>query len=299
MAVFRIEKSKNYTVMSNHHLRNESLTLKAKGLLSQMLSLPENWDYTLAGLTLINRESVDAIRTAVWELEKAGYITRQQGRDEKGKMAAIVYTIYEQPQEPTPPPPDPEEHPRPVLDYPVLDFPTSDNPTSDFPISENPTQLNKEVIKKEIINTDLSNTHQSIYRASPERTPPSGGMDGIDRMDIEKYRDIIRGNIEADFLCLSHDPERVGEIVELITETVCSPRKSIPISGAEYPADIVKSRFLKLDRSHVEYVFDCMDRNTTKIRNIKAYLLTALYNAPATIGHYYTAEVNHDFGADG
>ena len=101
MAVFRVEKSRGYTVMSNHHLRNKELSLKAKGLLSQMLSLPEDWDYTLAGLSHINRESIDAIRTAVWELEKAGYITRRQGRDEKGKMAAIEYTIYEQPQLPS------------------------------------------------------------------------------------------------------------------------------------------------------------------------------------------------------
>ena len=106
MAVFRVERNTGYTVMSNHHLRNKELSLKAKGLLSQMLSLPEDWDYTLAGLSYINRESIDAIRTAVWELEKAGYITRRQGRDEKGKMTAIEYTIYEQPQPPE-------------LDYPI------------------------------------------------------------------------------------------------------------------------------------------------------------------------------------
>ena len=88
MAVFRVEKSRGYTVMSNHHLRNKELSLKAKGLLSQMLSLPEDWDYTLAGLSHINRESIDAIRTAVWELEKAGYITRRQGRDEHLRAAA-------------------------------------------------------------------------------------------------------------------------------------------------------------------------------------------------------------------
>lgn len=100
MAVFRVERNKGYTVMSNHHLRNKELTLKEKGLLSQMLSQAEDWDYTLAGLSQINRESIDAIRTAVWELEKAGYIKRRQGRDEKGKMTAIEYTIYEQPQPP-------------------------------------------------------------------------------------------------------------------------------------------------------------------------------------------------------
>ena len=133
MAVFRVEKNKGYTIMSNHHLRNRGLTLKAKGLLSQMLSLPEAWDYTLAGLSHINRESIDAIRTAVWELEKAGYITRQQGRDGKGKMTAIEYTIYEQPQ------------PSPELDYPILENPTPGNPTTENPLSDFPKQLNKEL----------------------------------------------------------------------------------------------------------------------------------------------------------
>ena len=126
MAVFRVERNKGYTVMSNHHLRNKELTLKAKGLLSQMLSLPEDWDYTLAGLSQINRESIDAIRTAIWELEKAGYIKRQQGRDAKGKMTAIEYTIYEQPQPPDDTPPG-------------LDNPTLENPTPGNPILENPT----------------------------------------------------------------------------------------------------------------------------------------------------------------
>ena len=94
MAVFRVERNRGYTVMSNHHLRNRGLTLKAKGLLSQMLSLPDNWDYTLAGLSHINREKIDAIREAVRELEKAGYIVRSRERDEKGRLrgAAISFT---------------------------------------------------------------------------------------------------------------------------------------------------------------------------------------------------------------
>ena len=144
MAVFRVERNRGYTVMSNHHLRNKELSLKAKGLLSQMLSLPEDWDYTLAGLSLINKESIDAIRTAIWELEKAGYITRRQGRDERGKMTAIEYTIYEQPQPPE-------------LDSPILENPTSAKPSLDFPTTakpttENPTQLNK----------DISNANQGL-----------------------------------------------------------------------------------------------------------------------------------------
>ncbi|MDY5804984.1 MAG: helix-turn-helix domain-containing protein, partial [Oscillospiraceae bacterium] len=144
MAVFRVERNKGYTVMSNHHLRNKDLSLKAKGLLSQMLSLPENWDYTLKGLSLINRESIDAIRTAVWELEKAGYITRQQNRDGKGKMADMIYTIYEQPQ----PRPEQPDKAAPGLENPVLENPTSDNPTPGKPTLGNPTQLNKDISSK-------------------------------------------------------------------------------------------------------------------------------------------------------
>ncbi len=98
MAVFRVERNKGYTVMSNHHLRNKELSLKAKGLLSQMLSLPEDWDYTLAGLSFINREKIDAIREAVKELERAGYIVRSRERDEKGRLRGTDYVIFEQPQ---------------------------------------------------------------------------------------------------------------------------------------------------------------------------------------------------------
>ncbi len=98
-----LRKTKGYTVMSNHHLRNHTLSLKAKGLLSQMLSLPDDWDYTLQGLAQINKESIDAIREAVRELERAGYIKRSRERDERGCLRGTVYTIYEQPHaEPTP-----------------------------------------------------------------------------------------------------------------------------------------------------------------------------------------------------
>lgn len=159
MAVFRVERNKGYTVMSNHHLRNKELTLKAKGLLSQMLSLPEDWDYTLAGLSYINRESIDAIRTAIWELEKAGYITRRQGRDGKGKMTAIEYTIYEQPQPP------------PELENPILENPTAANPVLENPTTENPMQLNKEIQRTDLPKTDLSTTDLSSTHSIPILSP--------------------------------------------------------------------------------------------------------------------------------
>ena len=302
MAVFRVERNKGYTVMSNHHLRNKELTLKAKGLLSQMLSLPEDWDYTLAGLSYINRESIDAIRTAIWELEKAGYITRRQGRDGKGKMTAIEYTIYEQPQHP------------PELDCPILENPTADNPvlknpTTDNPTTENPMQLNKEIQrtdlpKKDLSTTDLSSTH-SIPILSP--TPSPLGQDtaeperkGTGKNDAYKiYEEIIKDNIEYNFLLQdsSIDSDRLNEIVDLMLETVCTTRKTIRIAGDDYPAELVKAKFMKLNSSHIQFVFDCMRENTTKIRNIKQYLRAVLFNAPTTIDSYYTALVAHDMAS--
>ena len=234
MAVFRVEKNQNYTVMSNHHLRNPDLTLKAKGLLSQMLSLPENWDYTLKGLSSINKESIDAIRTAVWELEKAGYITRRQGRDEKGKMTAIEYTIFEQPQ--------PPQLENPTTDNPVLENPMSDNPTTENPVSENPTQLNKELSNKELQNTDLLNTHSIPILSTPlpEGTAaPERKGNGYTNMDaVKAYEEVIKDNIEYAYLIQDKNIDRgmLDEIVSLMLETVCTRRKVVRIAGDDYPA---------------------------------------------------------------
>ena len=305
MAVFRVERNKGYTIMSNHHLRNKELSLKAKGLLSQMLSLPEDWDYTLAGLSHINRESIDAIRTAVWELEKAGYITRRQGRDGKGKMTAIEYTIYELPQT------------SPVLENPTLENPTPDkpileNPIPGYPTTENPMQLNKDIQRtdlptKEKINTDLQSTH-SIPILSPNPSPleqeaaappERKRKEAEAQTAFEIYREIIKDNIDYDILMqdMKFDGDRLDEIVDLMLETVCTRRKTIRVAGDDYPAELVKAKFMKLDGEHIRFVLDCMRENTTKIRNIKQYLKAALFNAPSTIGNYYTSLVAHDMAS--
>lgn len=125
------------------------------------------------------------------------------------------------------------------------------------------------------------------------------GSDGMGAREI--YREIILDNIEYDILIQDPklDRERLDEIAELIVDTVCSARKTIRIAGDDYPAEVVKSRFMKLDSSHVQYVMDCMADNTTYVRNIKKYLLAALYNAPATINSYYSSLVQHDMYGDG
>lgn len=261
MAVFRVERTRDYTVMSNHHLKNKDLSLKAKGLLSQMLSLPENWDYTLAGLSAINRESKDAIRSAVNELEKAGYIRRRQTVDSRGKFSGNEYIIYEQPQ-----------------------------PLSASPSSENPTQLKIDQVNIQEENTQGSNTHSFLSGT------PDVKRSEMNRNEIEQYRALIEENIDYDILLeeMPYEQERLEEIVGLMTDTVCSSRSHIRVAGSDFPAEVVKSRLLKLNAEHIRFVFDCLKKNTTEIRNIRQYLLTALYNAPVSINSHYAAQVNHD-----
>ena len=296
MAVFRVEKTKDFTVMSNHHLRNVSLSLKAKGLLSLMLSLPDNWDYTTKGLAHICKDGVDSISSAIKELEKQGYLTRQRLRDAHGRLGDIEYVIHEKPVLPDEQDailPPKRENPRQVN-------PRQVNPVLGKPEQEKPAQLNIQESITEKSITDISNIHQSIYPAEPEDAPPFGGIDEIDgNSAVSIYRDIIKDNIEYEALCGQFDPERVDEIVELILETVCSTAKYIKVGGEKYPAELVKSRLMKIGQFHIEYVFDRIDKNTTKVYNIRAYMLKTLFSAPSTMGHFYTAEVNHDFyGSD-
>ena len=291
MAVFRIERTRDYTVMSNHHLRNEKLSLKAKGLLSMMLSLPEDWNYTTRGLAKICKEGVDAIGGALRELETAGYIVRHQMRDRQGRISDTEYVIYEQPQPKNPDTPQPD-----------TDSPDTENPYLEKPDTEKPAELN---IDKS--NTQKSITHRSSTDSIPfretaaARPPERKGRDAMSVTEIENYRELILENIEYD--CLKQRSplylDDLNEIVELLVETVCAKRKTTRISGADFPHEIVRSRFLKLDSSHIEFVMDCLQKNTTQVRNMKQYLLAVLFNAPTTMNNHFTSLVNHDMHAGG
>ena len=299
MAIFRVEKTQNFTIMSNHHLRSTALSLKAKGLLSQILSLPTNWDYTLMGLSHINRENVDAIRTAIQELEREGYVTRSRERKSTGQLGGTVYTIHEQPPESfaqnndtTPPILD-----SPTLEKPILENPTQVNPTQANPTLENPTQLNKDKRITDIVNTDsIPITSVHVQKGKPERK----GADAVQSMSAyDIYRDIIKDNIDYEHLLdnYKYDHERIEEIVELMLETICTARTTIRIASDDYPAELVKAKFLKLTGIHIEYVIHCMNKNTADIRNIKKYLLAVLFNAPTTMDNYYTSQVAHDMAS--
>lgn len=286
MAVFRIERTRDYTVMSNHHLRNANLSLKAKGLLSMMLSLPEDWNYTTRGLAKICKEGVDAIGAALRELETAGYIVRHKLRDRQGRISDTEYVIYEQPQ----------------LRKPDTDSPDTENPYMDKPDTEKPAELNIEKSNTEKSITYGSSTDSIPFRETAAARPlERKGRDAMSVTEIENYRELILENIEYDCLKQRYPLylDDLNEIVELLVETVCARRKTTRISGADFPHEIVRSRFLKLDSSHIEFVMDCLQKNTTQVRNMKQYLLAVLFNAPTTMNNHFTSLVNHDMHAGG
>lgn len=279
MAVFRVERTRDYTVMSNFHLKDTGLTLKAKGLLSMMLSLPDEWNYTTRGLAAICKEGVDAIGAALKELETAGYIVRTQLRDERGRISDTEYVIYEQPR----PRPD---TPSPGTASPDTENPDMVEPDMDTPYLENPAQLNTKVINTQKSMTYGSNTHSFV--------PSAPAADGV--TDVFEKREEILEQIEYDHICDRYNRQQIDEFVEIMLEVALTRSPNIKIGrDAEYPTAFVQQRFEKLNASHIEKVLDGIKENTTRVWNTKAYLLAALFNAPSSLDNHYTMLVNHDF----
>ena len=277
MAVFRIDKTKDYTVMANHHLRNKALSLKAKGLLSLMLSLPDDWDYTTKGLAMICKDGVDSICSTVRELENAGYIQRRRIRDGHGRLGEIEYTILERPV---------ETEPSPKRENPVLENPVLENPEQENPKQEKPAQLNTKKSNTKKSKTDLSNTHSFLPSEAPAADGPTDGRE---------VREDIRDQIDYDILVTPSNRPQVDELVEIMVEVAMNRGKTIKVGrDAEYPTSYVRERFEKLTKEHIEKVLDGISENTTRVYNTKAYLLAALFNVVSTIDNHYAMLVNHD-----
>ena len=282
MAVCRVKKNKNYTSMSNYHLRDMNLSNKARGILSTMLSLPDDWDYTTRGLSKICKDGVDGITAQLKELERCGYLIRNRIRDNTGRIVDMEYIIFEQP----------------YTTSPDTEYPDMAEPDKAIPHTEKLAQIN---IDKQITdepNTESVNTH-SIHSDGARPSVLASletKRNELKSRDMDIYREIVKENISYDYLLedMPHHKDRLDEVLELIVENVCSTKNYIRVAGADYPAEMVRSRLMKLDMEHIRFVFDCLNENTTKIRNIKQYLLTTLYNAPTTIGNYYAAQVQHD-----
>lgn len=259
-----------YSKTPNHALRNLELSNAGRGLYATMLCLPPNWTFTIRGLAAICSDGVDAIRSQIAELERLGYLSRTRKRDGKGRFGEMEYAIVGMPDK-----------------YPFHSVPALENPPQVNPTQENPTQIIK----------DKTNTHQAITESiSFPSTVSDPKRKEVNMRDVSLYREIIKENIAYQQLLEEkpYDRDRIDELLELIVETVCSTKEYIRVAGTDCPAEVVRARFMKLDVDHIRFVFDCLAENTSKIRNIKQYLLTTLYNAPTTIGNYYSALVQHD-----
>lgn len=286
MAVFRVEKNKNYTVMSNYHLRDPTLSCKACGLLSKMLSLPEDWDYTTRGLAAICKDGVGSIGSALKELETAGYLVRRQLRDDHGRMGSIEYTIYETPQ-----------LAKAAIAPPHTSLPDTENPYTVNPSTEPPDTGPPRPEFCAQLNTDPSNKQETITeKLITDSFFPSTSQILMERQKArERILDQIRDRIEYDVIAKPSNRKQLDELVEIMVEVELNQSNRIRISRrAEFDTAYVRDRLRMLGRDHIECVLDAIDQNSTQVKNTKSYLLAALFNASATTDNHYTMQVNHD-----
>ena len=289
MAVFRINKTKAYTVMSNYHLRDKTLSCKACGLLSKMLSLPEDWDYTTRGLASICKDGLDSICSALKELELHGYLERRRLRDSKGMLKDVEYLIFEQPQPKVEAPAqDKPDAAKPDQENPRPENPDLDEPDVGNPCQENPAQLNTKQQNTKKQKTNLSNT-DSFLPSAPSEETAEGQTDGA------AVRERIKRQIEYDIMVLRTSRAQMDELVELMVEVEMNRSPTIRFGrDQEFSTGYVQHRFRQITASHIEKVLDGLAENTTLVKNTRAYLLSALFNSVSTIENHYTMLDNHD-----
>lgn len=291
MTKIKIQKSKNYTIISNNIFKNAQLSLKAKGLLSQMLSLPDDWDYTVAGLTKLSRDGRDSISSALKELEKHGYLVRNRIRNSQGCIIDIEYIIYEFPLNKGSKPPKPEN---PKMDS-IQDFyPRTENPKMDslqnlHPETENPEVENLESDsphsgKKTQLNTDILNTNKSINNQSNQSSQVENVMNLV-KSQIN-YAEIIEFDSSLKVKC--------DELISIITETLLSSKKTYRINNTDVSEALVKKRFKQITSADIYYIINSLDNTTSAIGNMRQYLFTTLFNAPATRAFYYSQKAQQN-----
>lgn len=311
--VFRVEKTANYTVMSNTHLKDRRLSYKSKGLLSVILSLPPDWDYTITGLAVIAADGVDSVKTAIKELEQYGYVSRTQLRDERGRMAQNEYRVYENPTdnpdyvsseqvspEQNVPNENAAEH-KPKIkkkrNFSVC--PSAENPSTVTPTADNTTADTIERLNKKILNTD-----KSIHSFTPaqehedkiELIDKGKNISFSSAAERELYSEIIRENIcyEDKYAHSIGDSQQVDELVSIMTDVVCSSAPTIRVNGEGVSQEVVKSRFLKLTDEEIDYVLYALHHNSSRVGNIRSYLITTLYNSKSTVSNYYANMAYND-----
>ena len=328
MAVFRVERNRNFTVMANYHLKDKALSLKAKGLLSMFLSLPDTWVYSIKGLARICKEGVDAIRTALQELVKAGYVICSRKRNERGQLKEAEYTIYEKPQA-AGQVKNPEEEsaeqaaPAPVFSSPVLDEPAQDKPVLENPVLESPPVINNNILsptgrdtpdsvtpKKKINkkttkgNPYPSNPYQSLaawvcempasLRGGLGRMMPSLRMEQQADEKAAYLQDEIETQIGYEALSQEYGREEMDEIVGIIMGVMLDQGHSVQLKNSVYPASFVKTQFKRLNSQHIISVFDSLKNTGSKIHDTRKYLTACLLNSALSLNNQIDAKVRHN-----
>ena len=293
MKKYITKKEKGFVQISNSILSDPNISLKAKTVLAIMLSLPDNWDFSIEGISGKCKESKDCIAKAINELIEAGYVIRTKTRGADGRITKWEYEVFEEPcktieqsnEEPCEDLPDTalSHQEIPEEDYPEQDFPELDSPSTETKDTYN-TIINKKENNNILFSNIKSNPIQSKHKIS-------FSMSEIELKELE-----IKDNIEYDSL-LQKFPNKhamIDEIVNLMVEVLCSKRETITIASDTHPIEQVKERFKSIDSGHIEYILECLDNNTTKIFNIKKYLMSVIFNAPKTMDNYYSSAVKYD-----
>lgn len=324
--VFRVEKNKNYTTISNHHLQDRNLSLKAKGLLTLILSLPPDWDMTLKGLVSLSGDGVDSVRSGIQELEKAGYLRRSRSRNNLGQLLCTEYTIYE----------------HAVTENVASETEIDDNLNiiysekshigkSDVDknshigksdVDKNTTEkiensqigfsnigkpyIGKSNTIKYLNNKDTNNInnypYQSTYSSKLCREPKENSIDEMEKAQTlyeerKAYEEIIKQNIAYDLLSEQKETSRdfLDLCVQVMVDAVTSNKPYIKIKGQDIPKEAVKSVLLKLDDENISYVDMCLSESKTAIKNMQSYILTALYCSQHGGDTYFNQLVKHDY----
>lgn len=324
--VFRVEKNKNYTTISNHHLQDRNLSLKAKGLLTLILSLPPDWDMTLKGLVSLSGDGVDSVRSGIQELEKAGYLRRSRSRNNLGQLLCTEYTIYE----------------HAVTENVASETEIDDNLniiySEESHIGKSDVDKNSHIGKsdvdkntpekiensqigfsnigkpyigksntiKNLNNKDTNNInnypYQSTYSSKLCREPKENSIDEMEKAQTlyeerKAYEEIIKQNIAYDLLSEQKETSRdfLDLCVQVMVDAVTSNKPYIKIKGQDIPKEAVKSVLLKLDDENISYVDMCLSESKTAIKNMQSYILTALYCSQHGGDTYFNQLVKHDY----
>ncbi|MBQ9199424.1 MAG: helix-turn-helix domain-containing protein [Lachnospiraceae bacterium] len=313
MSTFRVVKDKNFTVMSNHHLKNINLSLKAKGLLSLMLSLPDTWDYTQEGLAAICKDGLSSIRSALKELEDERYLITNRMRDDKGLLRGTEYIIYEFPHdEISAIDNDIDEIEnksensenvdiarfQPICENRILDeYKEKNEPICDFPRLEKPILENRRQSNKDILNKDYIN---NIYNISSNHISKDNHI-----RDQDKSEDEIREEVmyQIEYECFDGDvmeQQMAKEICEIMVEYLMRTQQYVAISGKDVKISELQSRLRGLTHEHIDYVIKSIRQTSKPVKKMKQYILTSLYNAAVTynshmqVGMDYFIEHMHD-----